>query len=157
LDFNIDAERNDNKGNTMTAVYKSKSILYTAGLNFSMPIGVDVNNQKDIQVAQLNLQKLNIDYNNKLKDIRSDVEALIVGLNLKKKALDTYQKLRIGVESEANLALKGYLNDSVSITALIDVYQEKRDVELDYVKALKDYQESLLKYDDKLDRVLTRY
>jgi hypothetical protein len=34
--------------------------------------------------------------------------------NLKKKALDTYQKLRIGVESEANLALKGYLNDSVS-------------------------------------------
>jgi hypothetical protein len=44
------------------------------------------------------------------------------------------------------LALKGYLNDSVSITALIDVYQEKRDVELDYVKALKDYQESLLKY-----------
>jgi hypothetical protein len=32
----------------------------------------------------------------KLKDIRSDVEALIVGLNLKKKALDTYQKLRIG-------------------------------------------------------------
>jgi hypothetical protein len=34
---------------------------------------------------------------------------LIVGLNLKKKALDTYQKLRIGVESEANLALKGYL------------------------------------------------
>jgi hypothetical protein len=85
------------------------------------------------------------------------VEALIVGLNLKKKALDTYQKLRIGVESEANLALKGYLNDSVSITALIDVYQEKRDVELDYVKALKDYQESLLKYDDKLDRVLTRY
>jgi hypothetical protein len=40
---------------------------------------------------------------------------------------------------------------------LIDVYQEKRDVELDYVKALKDYQESLLKYDDKLDRVLTRH
>jgi hypothetical protein len=36
------------------------------------------------QGAQLNLQKLNIDYNNKLKDIRSDVEALIVGLNLKK-------------------------------------------------------------------------
>jgi hypothetical protein len=31
-----------------------------------MPIGVDVNNQKDIQVAQLNLQKLNIDYNNKM-------------------------------------------------------------------------------------------
>jgi glucosamine 6-phosphate synthetase-like amidotransferase/phosphosugar isomerase protein len=39
-----------------------------------------------------------------------------------------------------NYSLKGYLNDSVSITVLIDVYQEKRDVELDYVKALKDYQ-----------------
>jgi hypothetical protein len=37
-----------------------------------MPIGVDVNNQKDIQVTQLNLQKLNIDYNNKLKDILAD-------------------------------------------------------------------------------------
>ncbi|SEH95299.1 conserved hypothetical protein [Bathymodiolus azoricus thioautotrophic gill symbiont] len=52
-----------------------------------MPIGVDVNNQKDIQVTQLNLQKLNIDYNNKLKDILADAQALIVGLNLKKRRL----------------------------------------------------------------------
>ena len=157
LDFNINAERNDNKGNIMTADYKSKSVLYTASLDFSMPIGVDVNNQKDIQVTQLNLQKLNIDYNNKLKDILADAQALIVGLNLKKKALATYQKLRIDVGVESNLALKGYLDHSVSIEVLIDAYQEKRDVELDYVKALTDYQESLLKYDDKLDRVLTQH
>ncbi len=157
LDFNINAERNDNKGNTMTTDYKSKSVLYTVGLGFSMPIGVDVNNQKDIQVARLNLQKINIDYNNKLKDILADAQALIVGLNLEKKTLNTYQKLRASVGAESNLTLKGYLNNSVSIEVLIDAYQEKRDVELDYVKALTDYQESLLKYNDKLDRVLIRH
>ncbi|CAC9960634.1 hypothetical protein [uncultured Gammaproteobacteria bacterium] len=157
LDFNISAEINDNKGNTMTTDYKSKSVLYTAGLNFSMPIGTDVNNKKDIHVAQLNLRKLNIDYSNKLKDILSDAQALIVKLRLAKKSLNEYQKLIANVNNESNLAHTSYLGKSITITDLIDAYKEKFDVELGYIKALTGYQKSLLKYNDKLDRVLPKF
>ncbi|CAC9455819.1 hypothetical protein [uncultured Gammaproteobacteria bacterium] len=154
LDFSISAEKNDNKGNTMTTKYQSESILYTAGLKFSMPIGADVDNQKNVRVAKLNLRKLNIDYDNKLNDINSDAQALVVGLELTKKALDDYQKLRVNVENEVNLAFKEYLDKAITIEMLIDVYHNKRDVELDYIAVLADYQKNLLAYNNKLDRVL---
>ncbi len=154
LDFSIGAKKNDNKGNTMTTNYSNKSVLYTASLDFSTPIGVDVNNYKNIKVSQLNLRKLNIDYDNKLKDILSDIEVLIIELRLVKETLNAYKKIIINVENEANLALADYLNQSIAVEVLIDAYKEKRDVELDYVKAFTDYQESLLKYNDKLDRIL---
>jgi outer membrane protein TolC len=156
LDFNISAEVNNNKGNTMTTDYKSTSVLYTTRLNFSMPIGTDINNKKNIRITHLNLRKLDIDYNNKLKDIFSDAQALIVELHLAKKSLNEYQKLITNVNDESNLAHTSYLNKSVPITTLIDAYQEKCDVELDYIKALTSYQKSLLKYNDKLDKVLPK-
>lgn len=153
LDFSISAEKNDNKGNTKTS-YNNKSVLYTANLDFSTPIGTDVNNKKDIQIAQLNLRKLNIDYDNKLNNILTDAQALIIELRLAKKSLDAYQKLINNVTTESNSALKGYLKKSITIKALIEAYQEKRDVELGYIQALTDYQKSLLEYNDKLDRIL---
>lgn len=154
LDFNISAERNDNKGNTLTTKYDNTSILYTVGLNFSMPIGINADNQKNVQVAQLNLRKLNIDYDNKLQDILADVAALITELRLAKHTLDQYQKLIKNVDDEANLSHQEYLNQTLTIQVLIDAYQQKRDVQLDYIKAFTGYQKSLLKYNDKLDRVL---
>lgn len=154
LDFSISAEKNDNKGNTSTTNYDRKSILYTVNLDFSMPIGADINNQKDVQVEQLNLRKLSIDYDNKFNDIFADAQALIIKLRLAKKSLNAYQKLIINVTTESNLALKSYLKKSITIKALIEAYQERRDVELGYTQALTDYQKSLLEYNDKLDRVL---
>ncbi|SMM99299.1 Channel-tunnel spanning the outer membrane and periplasm segregation of daughter chromosomes [uncultured Candidatus Thioglobus sp.] len=154
LDFNISAEKNDNKGNTLTTKYDNKSILYTAGLNFSTPIGINADNDKNVQVAQLDLRKLNINYDNKLQDILADVAALITGLRLSKNTLDQYQELIKNVEDEANSSQQEYLNKTLEIQVLIDAYQQKRDVQLDYIKALTDYQKSLLKYNDKLDRVL---
>jgi outer membrane protein TolC len=154
LNFNISAEMKENKGNTMSTDYKSKSILYTTELNFSMPIGTDVNNNKNIQTMQLNLRKLNIDYNNKLKDILADAQALVVKLHLAKKSLDGYQKLIVNVDNESNLAYTNYLGKTITIKALIDSYQEKCDVKLSHIKMLTSYQNSLLAYNDKLDRVL---
>ncbi|WXU00328.1 MAG: hypothetical protein Ctma_1041 [Catillopecten margaritatus gill symbiont] len=154
LDFSISAERNDNKGNTMSAIYDNKSILYTAGIDFSMPIGADVNSQKDIQVAQLNLRKLNIDYDNKLHDILSGVQALIVGLHLARKSLDEHQKLITNIEKEVKLIRKDYLAQAATVKMLVYAYQEKRDVDLGYIQASTNYQKSLLEYNAKLDSVL---
>ncbi len=154
LDFNIGAEKNHNKGNTMTTHYDNESVLYTTSLDFSAPIGVDVNNQKDIAVAKLTRQKLDIDYNNKLKDILADAQALLVELDLGLKTLNQYEGLLLSVKNNTNSALENYLNQSITIQALIEAYREKRDIKLDYIEAFTGYQNSLLEYNDALDRVL---
>ena len=112
LDFNISAEKKYNKGNTMTTNYEDKSILYTTSLDFSTPIGIDVNNQKNIEVAKLTLQKLEIDHNNKLKDILADAQALVVELDLRLKTLNRYARLLLDVKTEAHSALENYLRQS---------------------------------------------
>lgn len=154
LDFSVSAEKNDKKGNTVKDEYDNKSMLYTVGFDFSIPIGTNVNGQKNIKVAQLNLRKLGIDYDNKLKTILSNTEALIVKLRLAKKSLNSYQKLLTNVHNEAVLARKSYRGKVISIKKLIDAFKEQRDVDLDYIKTLTDYQKSLLSYNDKLDNVL---
>ncbi|KAA0445150.1 MAG: TolC family protein [Candidatus Thioglobus sp.] len=156
LDLGIAAEKFNGGGNTLSTNYYNRSIFYSATIDFSMPIGANIGNQKDIQVAQLNLRKLNIDYDNKFNDILADAKALIVELDLAKTSLDSYQKLISSVASDSKMAQQDYSKNFITLKTLIETYQDKRDVELDYIGALTNYQKSLLEYKDKLDIVLVQ-
>ncbi len=154
LDFTISAEKNDNKGNTLTTRYKNSSVNYVSSLVFNIPIGEDVNSEKDIRIAKLNLRKLNIDYDNILQDIKSDVQALAAGLSIKQKTLRIFKETLADINENTDLVLTNYANQSINIENLLDSYTQKRDVELEYAAAMLGYHRDILQYNDKLDRVL---
>ena len=154
MDLTISAEKNNNKGNTLTTQYDSSSVDYVSSLVFSVPIGEDVNRAKDIRIAELNLRKLDIDYTNALKDIKSNVQALAVELSLKQKTLRAYKDTIIDINSNTSLVYKNYVNQSINLKNLLDTYEQKRDVELEYIASMVDYHQDILQYNDQLDRVL---
>lgn len=154
LDFKISAEKFTNKGNTLTTQYDNNGVEYTTNLTFSTPIGKNINNEKDLAVAKLNLRKLQIDYDNAFKDVLSDVRALEVELKLNEKTLFGYQDAINDMAADIQTQYTNYLNKSITIAELLDIYKEKRDIELDHVSTMIDYQQNILKYDDKLDRII---
>lgn len=154
LDFGISAEKNANKGNTLTTKYDNNNINYVASLSLVMPIGGSVKNQSQIVISELNLRKLVIDFNNKLKDIKVDARALGVRLRLNQKILHDYKLAVDSVMVDANLAYDNYSNHTIQLKNLLDAYKEKRDVELEYVDFVIKHHQNILEYNDKLDRVL---
>ena len=156
LDFSISAEQDVNKGNTLTTKYDNDSVDYVAGFELSIPIGTDVSAQEDIVVAQLNLRKLVIDFDNKLKDIKADAQALAVKLKLDKEVLNNYDNVIVSMVADVNSVRDNYLKQSIPIKDLLDIYKEKRDVELERADSIIEYHQNILEYNDELDRVLPR-
>ncbi|MBE8189934.1 MAG: TolC family protein [Candidatus Thioglobus sp.] len=154
LDFNIGVAQNINIGNTLTIEYKNDSVNYFTGLTFSMPIGGNVNNKKGLKVARLDLQKLGIDYNNKLRNIRSNVEALSTAMELDKKTLSSYGGAIESLTDDVELMSDDYFDELANIKDLIGIYEDKRNTELAYADSVIGYQQNILKYNDELDRVL---
>ncbi len=154
LDLTLGAEKDTNKRNTLKTKYGNSSMFYFAGLTFNMPIGIDINNEKEILTTKLELRKFDIDYANKFKDIKSDIGALNVELSLNEKTLNDYKGIIRDLTDNANLAHDNYANQKVSIKDLLDIYKEKRDVELEYVTSVINYQKNILEYNDKLDKVI---
>ncbi len=154
LDVTFSADKSFNKGNTLTTEYNNKSITYTSNITFNMPLGSDIGNQANLDIAELTLQKLDIDYQDKLQDIRSDVEALNTELKLNKQTLVQYPNIiKIEVEN-TNLQKQYYANGKNKLKDLIDAYKDSRDVNLEYIDYIISYQQNILEYNDLLDRLI---
>jgi len=102
----------------------------------------------------MNLRKLQIDTNNALKDAKSDILALNTKLVLIEKTLSGYARIVADAKKEAQIQHENYNLQLTTINNLLDAYQDRRDVELEYISQVINYHENILAYDDKLDRLI---
>ena len=154
LDLSLSAEKDANIGNTKTTTYDNSSVNYSSNITLNIPLGGSVNDKKNLTVAQMNLRKLQIDTNNALKDVKSDILALNTKLVLIEKTLSGYANIVADAKKEAQIQHENYNLQSTTINNLLDAYQDRRDVELEYISQVINYHENILAYDDKLDRLI---
>ncbi len=154
LDLSIALYKNSNQGNTLTTEYDNDGINYTSSIVFSMPLGSDISNQADLEIAQLNLEKLIIDYDEKLQDILSEAESLNTELKLNIKTLAQYPSITKSTLQNTKLQEQYYANGKNKLKDLIDAYKDSRDVNLEYIDYVISYQQNILEYNDILDRLI---
>ena len=150
LDLTFTAEREDAQGNTLTTKYDNRAHSYTSSLVFSMPLGGDTSDDGNVIIANLNLDKINYDYNSKLSDLIAEVSALDTSLTLDKQLIDEYPKTLDSLVKSINTLQ----SQDASLAELLLALKRKRDTLLEYVEVVERYQLNILEYEDLLDRIV---
>jgi hypothetical protein len=154
LDFDISAEYDQNRGNTLSTKYDNNAVEYVSSLVFTIPLGGDINDEKNLAVAKLNLEKLNLDYQSKLQNITAEIKSLDIALKLDKESIDDYPTLLNDIQAESNLQLENYQQKIITLKDVFDTLKQKRDTLLDYVDLVLNYQLNILEYNDILDNII---
>lgn len=152
LDFTLRAEQNLSNGNSSYTTYADDDrITYSAGIEFSVPLGGSVTNRANLAKSRLGVRKLEISYQEKLQDILADIQLL--------NALLTLDETRLLASIDAatqstQIELENYRGGQSSFRDLLQSYESEREAKLEHVDNVIDYQINRIKYDNLLDRII---
>ncbi len=149
LDLVFSIQRNQDIGNTLSTVYDNNSTEYTSELIYSIPLGGDTYDEKNLAVAELNLQKINLDYSSKLNDIISATKSLISSLESNDKLIQNYPVLLDRMKQDA---IKNYQEEKY-LDVIVNLDQ-KYETMLEYVELVYEHQLEILEYNDYLDNIV---
>ncbi len=153
LDFTVRAEKNLNSRNaTAASTYDDDKITYSAGLEFSYPLGGNISNQANLSKSRLGVRKLEIRYQDKLQDLLADIQLLNALLTLDE------DRLLAAIDAAAQsteIEHQKYQSGETSFRDLLQAYKDERIVKLQHIDDVIDYQVNRLEYDNLLDRIIT--
>lgn len=151
LNFLIEAINTTNKRNTKSSMFDDKRIGYKAGLEFSMPFGVDISNAATLKKERLGVKRLQISLSDKRQDILADVKELGVLLVVNENEL--VQNIENSKQSLI-LEKRSYDAKKSSMRDLIIAYEESAQAKLLKLSTLAGYQIRRVKYQALLDRLV---
>ncbi|MBT4000562.1 MAG: TolC family protein, partial [Candidatus Thioglobus sp.] len=151
FDFTISASKDENKGN-YSSYSKSKEINIEAKFVFSYPLTGDISNQVYLSKYELKKRQIELKYENKLKDVVSDINKLSTDIKqgLIQLKLTEQQVKKNEVDNELNLYFAGKGDVRFAIIEQED-YQE---LQLEKIDLLVDLYKNKLRYDSLIDRLL---
>jgi hypothetical protein len=151
FDFTISASKDENKGN-YSSYSKSKETNIEAKFVFSYPLTGDISNQVYLSKYELKKRQIELKYENKLKDVVSDINKLSTDIKqgLIQLKLTEQQVKKNEVDNELNLYFAGKGDVRFAIIEQED-YQE---LQLEKIDLLVDLYKNKLRYDSLIDRLL---
>ncbi len=154
LDFYLNIDQEVTDSNTKTTESKNNKNIYTTSLVFEYPLFGNITNQTNLKINQLGLYKLEISYKDKLQNLNAEAQSLNISLTSNQKTLNQHLKLIHANQLQVQIVLDNYTHKNEKIKNLIDVLNEKKQSQLDYIDAGSAYQINIINYNNLLDRLI---
>lgn len=154
LDFYLNLDQEVTDSNTKTTESESDKKIYTTSLVFEYPLFGNITNQTDLEINQLGLRKLKISYKDKLQDLTAKAQSLNISLISNQKTLNQHLKLIHANQQQMQIVLNNYTHKNDKIKNLIDILNEQKQSQLDYIDAGSAYQINIINYNNLLDRLI---
>ena len=154
LDFSLNLDQEVTDSNTRTTESESDKKIYEASLVFEYPLFGNITNQTNLEINQLGLRKLEIYYKDKLQDLNAEAQSLNISLTSNQKTLNQHLKLIHANQQQMKIVLNNYTHKNDKIKNLIDILNEQKQSQLDYIDAGSAYQINIINYNNLLDRLI---
>lgn len=154
LDFYLNLDQELTDSNTKTTESDSDKKIYTTSLVFEYPLFGNITNQTNLEINQLGLRKLEISYKDKLQDLNARAQSLNISLISNQKTLNQHLKLIRANQQQMQIVLNNYTHKNDKIKNLIDILNEQKHSQLDYIDAGSAYQINIINYNNLLDRLI---
>lgn len=151
LDVRVEASREHDSADTRTTDFRNKQNNYAAFLEFRYPLGGRASSRAALQIAKLDMRKLEIRYRDKLRDLLADMQILQAQLSPQQARLD--EAVHAAMRG-ARIESANYRAGAASFRDLLRAHTDWRDAEIDRIENLIEYHEARVKYDNLLDRML---
>jgi hypothetical protein len=154
LDFNFNFDQEVTDSNTKTTESESDKRIYATSLVFEYPLFGNITNQTNLEINQLGLRKLEIYYKDKLQDLNAKAQSLNISLTSNQKTLNQHLKLIHANQQQMQIVLNNYTHKNDKIKNLIDILNEQKQSQLNYIDAGSAYQINIINYNNLLDRLI---
>ena len=151
LNFSLALEKTLNKRNTKTSIYNDNRTDYEVALVFNYPLTGDILNQSSLDKDKLGIRKLEISHQDKQQDILADADKLGALLVVNYSQLNKNIDLAIRL---LQLETQNYEIGQTSIRDFLQAHQDLVDAKLFRLSTLIAYQNSGLKYQALLDKLV---
>ncbi len=127
---------------------------YGAALLFEYPLFGSVTDRADLTKSKLQLRRIEINYQDRMRRLLADLEALTGSLPRSERTLAGYAELMASSRQNRRDEHERYRNGASDQSRLIEALDREFSVRSDYLSAAIDYQIDRLDYDNLLDRLL---
>ncbi|NIA28993.1 MAG: TolC family protein [Actinobacteria bacterium] len=117
-------------------------------VSMNIPLYFHRKQRAKVQEQELNLRSMQSQYQNVLNQVKADSAGIMAEMERNRKRIELYKNgILLQAKQSLKSALSGYQVDKVDFLTLINNWTMLQNYELQYFRALADYQISLAQYD----------